>query len=142
MSVDTNNPKRAAKKEKQQRRLNRSDLATPFFIFAGFGAVYLFGMSIFAAVYVPMGRSHGPAGHVSWPALLFLPCFLIALLRNRWASIPMWLCCAALLVIGFMPSHQPAEAGVVFQPGIGMVFIPALTELARFLRRSPAGKSS
>jgi hypothetical protein len=140
MSVETDNPK-PAKKDKQGRRsLQRSDLAVPLFVFSGFGASYLSGMTILAAAYSPMGHSAAHLSPLYWPALLYLPCYLVALVRSRWASIPIWACCVALFIIDFMPSHQPATGVSFFQPSFGMVLIPALTELARFLRGYPGAK--
>jgi hypothetical protein len=138
MSVGTDNPKRAEKEK--QGRLHRSDLATPLFIFSAFGAAYLSGMTIAAAAYTPLSHSAARLSPFYWPALLYFPCFLLALLRSRWASIPIWLCCVALFVIGFMPSHQPAIGISLVRPSVGMVLIPALAELARFLRGYPSGK--
>jgi hypothetical protein len=152
MSVASDNPKPAApnpaapksadKEKKSRRGFHSSDLAVPLFIFSAFGAAYLSGMTIVAATYAPLARSGAHFGPVYWPALLFLPCFLIALLRGRWASIPLWACCVALFVVGLMPSRQPAGAGILLQPGLGMVLIPALTEVARFLRGGRDGKHS
>ena len=134
MSVETDNPKRAKKGKEGRRNLQPSDLATPLFIFSAFGAAYLSGMTIVAAAYSPLGHSAAHFSPLYWPALLYLPCFLVALLRSRWASIPIWACCVALFIFGFMPSHQPSTGISFFQPSFGMVLIPALTELARFLR--------
>jgi cell division protein FtsW (lipid II flippase) len=142
MSVDTGNPKRAEKKHQAKRSLHWSDLSVPLFIFSGFGAVYLSGMTIAAAAYTQHSHSAAHLPPLYWPALGFFPCFLLALLRNRWASVPIWLCCAALFVAGFMPTHQSATGISLFQPGTGMVLIPALTELARFLRGHPSAKRS
>jgi hypothetical protein len=141
MSVETDNPKRAKKDKQARRSLQRSDLAVPLFVFSGFGAAYLSGMTIVAAAYSPLGHSPAHLSPLYWPALLYLPCFLVALMRSRWASIPIWGCCVALFVVGFLPSQQPATGTSFFQPSFGMVLIPALTELARFLRGYQSGKN-
>ena len=140
MSVETDNAKRAKKDKQGRRSLQPSDLAVPLFVFSGFGAAYLSGMTIMAAVYSPLGHSAAQLTPLYWAALLYLPCFLFALLRSSWASIPIWACCVALFIIGFMPSHQPATGISFFQPSLGMVLIPALTELARFLRGYQSAK--
>jgi hypothetical protein len=144
MSVETDNSRQAepkcaerkrAENDKQGKRaLHRSDLVTPLFIFSGFGAAYLSGMTIAAAAYTPLGHSAAHLTALYWPAQLYFPCYLVALLRGRWASIPIWLCCVALFVLGFVPAHQPASGISLFRPSAGMILIPALTELARFFR--------
>lgn len=134
MSAEADNPKRAKKDKRGRRSMQRSDLAVPLFVFSGFGSAYLSGMTIVAAAYSPLGHSAIHLTALQWPALLYFPCFLVALLSSRWASVPIWLCCAALFAVGFMPSHQAATGISSIQPSFGMVLIPALAELARFLR--------
>jgi hypothetical protein len=142
MSVETGNPKRAATKKNERRSLHVSDLALPLFVFSGFGAAYLTGMTIAAAAFAPSGHSLAHFSPLYLPALLYFPCFLLALMRSRWASIPIWLCCVILFVLGFIPSHQPVTGISPFQPSAGMVLIPGLTELARFLRSHRSTKQS
>jgi hypothetical protein len=142
MSVEADNPKRPANEQDKKRKFHSSDLATPLFVFAGFGATYLSGITIVAAVFTPSGHSAAHFTLAYWPALLYLPCFLVALLRSRWASIPLWACCVALFVVSLMPSHMPAIGVGPFQPSIGMVLVPALAELARFFRGRTAANPS
>lgn len=133
MTVEQQNRKTGTSGEKASRAFHKSDLVKPLFIFSGFGATYVTFMTIVASIYDSHGHSMSRVAYVYGPALLYLPCFLIALLRRRWMSIPLWICSLSLLVVGFIQSRHPAEAGP-FQPGIGMLFIPALAQLARFFR--------
>jgi hypothetical protein len=133
MTVDQQNPKTKTSGKKSSRSFHKSDLVVPLFIFAGFGATYVSCMTVVASIYDPQGHAIGRLVTFYAAPLLFLPCFLVALLRRRWMSFPLWLCSFAMLLIGFIHSHQPANAGP-FRPSIGILFIPALVQVARLFR--------
>lgn len=135
MTVEQQNPKTKATGKEASRSLHKSDLVVPLFIFSGFGATYVTFMSIVASIYDSHGHSTSRLVTVYGPALIYLPCFLIALLRPRWTSIPLWLCSVSLLVVGYIQSQHPADAGP-FRPSLGMLLIPALAQLARLFRNS------
>jgi hypothetical protein len=116
------------------RNINRADLAVPLLIFAGFGAAFVSGVPIVAIAYDPQRREAMHVLSVDGPALLFLPCFLMALLRRRWASIPLWVCCLSLIVESLVVARHPAEGIGTIQPGIGIFFVPTLVQIARFFR--------
>jgi hypothetical protein len=65
--------------------------------------------------------------------LLFFPAFLIALLQRRWAALPMWLCCIALLAPGLTHPKDMIAASSL-RGEIELVGVVLLTELARLIR--------
>jgi len=134
MNVEQKNPESSAIDKKGSRGIKRADLSLPFFIFAGFSAAFVTGFSTVAIAYNPQGHSAAPIIYAYLPALLFFPCFLIALFRRRWASIPLWVCCALFFVMGLLRSRHPSDEIGTIQPGIGIFLIPALVEIARFIR--------
>ena len=120
--------------EKGIRSLKKSELETPFFILSGFGAGYVSAMTGVAAAYD--SHSHSLWGIVSHYSLglIFLPCFLIALLRSRWASIPLWVCGLLIIVLSYFHTSTTTNGIGTLQPGLGIFLTPALAEVARYLR--------
>jgi hypothetical protein len=77
-------------------KFSRIDLAVLPFIFAGLGAGFISSMGAMAMGYD--SRPKDIHASLSYAALLFFfPAFLVALIHRRWATLPMWLCCTALL---------------------------------------------
>jgi len=121
--------------KKGARNLRQSDLAMPFFVFSGFGAGYITAVTAIAAAYD--SQNHSLAGLLTHYAfgLIFLPCYFVALLHNRWTSIPLWVCALLLVVPSFFHTPTAAGGGIgALQPGIGIFITPALVEAARYLR--------
>ena len=134
MKVEDEEPEVNAANKKGSRSVARADLAVPLLIFSGLGAAFVSGISVATMAFNPNAHSaHFLFGY--WPGLLFFPCFLVALFRFRWASIPFWVCCVSLFVMGLLRSRHPAEEVGTFQPGIGILLMPALAEIARLIRR-------
>jgi hypothetical protein len=59
--------------------------------------------------------------------LLFLPTFVIALFRRRWASLPLWFCTIVIIVAALL---RPERGSF----GIEVFAVVLLTELARLIR--------
>ena len=124
---------RAASRSTQtekKRILSRIDLAVPLFIFAGIGAAYLSAMGATALGFSPPGDLS--ALIKAAPMMLFFPSFLVALVRRRWASVPLWSCCLWLAVYTSLHQNSLIFSGV--KEWLQIVWIPALTELGRFVR--------
>jgi hypothetical protein len=134
MKVDDEKGVVSAPGKKGRRSMSRADLALPLLIFSGVGAVYVSGMTVVALAFGPHGHPQAHLASTYIPALFFLPCFLVALVRSKWASIPLWVCCFSILLVGLLRSRHPAEEVGTIQPSIGIFFIPAMAEAARFLR--------
>jgi hypothetical protein len=133
MAVEQQNPTIEATSGKTSHGFHRSHLVVPLFIFAGFAATYVTLMTMVAVAYDLKGHARTNVVSHYGPELLFLPCFLLAMVPRRWMSVPLWLCSLLLLVMGLIDSHEPANSGA-FQAGIGVLVIPALAQLARFFR--------
>jgi len=133
MTVEERKPVTPATDKKESRGLHKSDLVVPLFVLSGFGASYVTFMTIVASMYDPQGHALARLVTCYGAPLLFLPCFLLALLRRRWMSVPFWICSFTMLAIAVVYSHNPSAA-VPFRPNIGMLFIPALAQLARLFR--------
>jgi hypothetical protein len=114
------------------------DLAVLPFIFAGLGAAFISAMGAMALGYD--SRPKGMHALFSYAALLlFFPTFLIALLQRRWAALPMWLCCIALLVPALAHPKDVITASSL-RGEIELVSVVLLTELARLIRGSEREK--
>jgi len=127
-------PQSESSEKKGIRALSQSEFAMPLFIFSGFAAAYVSAMTAVAAAYNSRGHTFSHFLSYYLLGLLILPCFLIAILRRRWASIPLWVCCILMIVRGFFHTAATTSGIGALQPGIGIFLTPALVEIARFLR--------
>ena len=134
MSDKSKNSTRESKSGKAFRSFTKADLAPPLFILGGSGALYVTLLCALLAFYSQQRfLSGGFLIHYA-PALLFLPTFLVALMRWHGASIPLWVVFLWFLIPSFLPSHQLAAGVGGPQPGIGILSIPLLVQLARYFR--------
>ena len=114
------------------------DLAVLPFIFAGLGAAFISAMGAMALGYD--SRPKGMHALFSYAAMLLLfPAFLLALLQRRWAALPMWLCCIALLAPALAHPKDMITASSL-KGEIELVSVALLTELARLIRGSEPEK--
>jgi hypothetical protein len=113
-------------------KFSRMDLAVTLFIFAGFGAAFISAMGSVAMGYDSHpGNIHAIISHAAM--LLFFPAFLVALLQRRWALLPLWICCSAILAPAFVhPRELFAENSI--NGVLGLLGVVFLTEAARVIR--------
>jgi hypothetical protein len=110
------------------------DLAVPIFIFAGIGAVFFSGMGAMGASYDSTLHSAVERLMRYGPMEFLFAAFLIALVRRRWAVIPLWGCYLLAIVPGFL--HLQTLVGETLTSGTGLAFlgVPLLTQCARLVR--------
>ena len=132
MQMKDRSQDRASSRIAEVFKFSRMDLAVLPFIFAGLAAAFITAMGTMAMGY----DSRAKDIHVllSYAALLlFFPAFLIALLRRRWATLPLWLCCVALLANGLAHPKEMITASSL-KSELERLGIVLLTEIARFIR--------
>jgi hypothetical protein len=113
-------------------KFSRMDLAVAPFIFAGLGAAFISAMGVMALGYDSRPKDiHALLSHAA--ALLFFPAFLLALIQRRWAALPMWLCCIALLALALAHRKDMVTANYL-KDEIEVVAVVLLTEFARLIR--------
>ena len=113
-------------------KFSRTDLSVLPFIFAGLGAAFITAMGTMAMGYDSRAKDiHAVLSCVA--LLLFFPAFLIALLRRRWATLPLWLCCVALLANGLAHPKEMIAASSL-KGELELVGVVLLTEAARLIR--------
>jgi hypothetical protein len=119
-------------------KFSRIDLAVLPFIFAGLGAAFITAMGAMAMGYDSRPKDiHALLSNAA--LLLFFPAFLLALLQRRWAALPMWLCCIALLAPALAHPKDMITASSL-KGEIELVSVVLLTELARLIRGSEPEK--
>lgn len=131
MSERSKNSKRESASGKAHRSFTKATLALPLFILGGSGAVFIALLYCLLAFYSQERFVDKFLIYLA-PALLFVPSFVLALMRWRGASIPLWLVTLWSLIP--TPLHQPGPGISAPHPGFGILFIPVLVELARYFR--------